>query len=276
MLSEILFYNLLFLFTFSPVCKSQPGDSPCPFNDQCICSNASGKWSVYCNVSTTFPVFASSDMPISTMLITGQYSVINDNAFFPLTGLTNADITMQSTKNSSTTMITFANTFLTQNPNAISGLYFSGYNPADLYLVPSNSELISLSVQNANLVSVIYSISNFPNLLSIDYSHNRLTVAPAQVFNLSPLRTIWLEYNNFTKVDNGFSTWLQVNPSNFLSMAFNPIPCDSTAQWMANFAVCKPVQIGLQGIYCTNNATLIDYLTPYADACYSTTIEATN
>lgn len=263
------FLSCFFYVSYS-ACDFPPGGTLCPFNDQCQCFTQRVT-TVYCNVSDTFPNFTKSELSIDAMSFKGTFTTVPTDAFYSLY-LSRAQLCFEYVNEPPTTLTTYQNTFRMQNADGINSLAFFGYSPV-IGEDPSNFQYVEyFNVQYGDLYAVPPYLDGFTNLAVVFLQNNLIRNVSSDGFSFAALEMLDVSHNNVTFVDSGFSEWLLLNKfQNKLFLRDNPITCDSNAAWMANFAVCKPVQIYLGRINCTNEQTLVQYLTQYANCEESAT-----
>jgi hypothetical protein len=240
----------------------------CPFNDGCYCNVApDGTYAVSCSVDTNFPVFTASKLPISTIEIAGDFTAIYDNAFYLLSNITNAFVLIiKNDFNNPSSLQIYDNSFVTQKANGIINIDFSFFIPTNVGQMANAKYISTLQVQSANM-STVPDLSSFTGLTTINLIDNVITSIQPSDFNLpaTPLQTISMLYNKVKTVDSKFASWLSLSKKNILYLNDNPLnTCDTSVQWMANYAVCMPIQIDLTGVSCQSGGTMIDYLTQFA------------
>jgi Leucine-rich repeat (LRR) protein len=154
--------------------------------------------------------------------------------------------------------------------------------PALNYLDLSNNRLTNVpsnSFSGSSLVTVDISFNRITKLgtnafqstssspISFNAKNNSLASLDYDAFNLTSTYYISIDVSNnkITKVDEEFSKLIQASEYFQLNLSNNPLPCDSTVQWMSTFVICPPVAIILAGTeLCPNGESLYDYLVPYA------------
>jgi len=244
----------------------------CPFNDGCYCNTApDGSVAVSCSLNdNTFPQFTASNLPISTLEIAGDFTAIYDNAFYLLSNISNAFVLIiKNDFNSPNSLQIYDNSFVTQIPGGIVDIDFSFFIPVNVGVMENAKYISTLQVQSANM-STVPDLTNFSGLKYVNLIDNVITSIKPSDFNLpaTPLQTISMLYNKVTSVDPSFATWLSMSKQNVLYLSKNPLStCDSTVQWMANYAVCTPIQIDLTGVNCARaegGGSMVEYLTPFA------------
>jgi hypothetical protein len=145
---------------------------------------------------------------------------------------------------------------ITLNHNQITQIMISGpsfsnvdvsYNQLTTLATPSfqssSSSPINITANNNLLISISINAFNFTSKsISIDVSNNKIT-----------------------SVDQGFSKWIQASTNFTLNLSNNPLPCDSSIQWMGTFIICSPAKIIIAMTEtCPNGEPVYDYLAPYA------------
>jgi len=131
-------------------------------------------------------------------------------------------------------------------------------NPLLAYVDISFNQVVQLGA------NAFQSTSSSP--INFNAKNNSLTSLNYDAFNLTSTSiSIDVSNNKITEVDEEFSKWIQASTSFVLNLSNNPLPCDSTVQWMGTFVICPPVNIILAGTeLCPNGESVYDYLIPYA------------
>jgi len=142
--------------------------------------------------------------------------------------------------------------------------------------VPSNSfnvstrSTVTIDVsfnQITKLATNAFQLTSLDNEITLNAKNNSLASLDYDAFNLTSTYYISIDVSNnkITKVDEEFSKLIQASEYFQLNLSNNPLPCDSTVQWMSTFVICPPVAIILAGTeLCPNGESLYDYLVPYA------------
>lgn len=169
-------------------------------------------------------------------------------------------------------LTTFNNTFRTLNPNGITALSFFVYWPTVWTF--SNAQFItSLTTVYAYQSSTSFDVlKNFPALTNFDVSVPEMTTVDTTWFaKINTLKYLNINYNYYytiSRVDPAFSDWFSDNPNNLFYFIYNTIQCDSSVQWMAKYALCKPYQLVINNTVCaTTQEPFYLYLLSFIDSC---------
>jgi len=191
--------------------------------------------------------------------------------------------------------------FFQYNPQNLSTMSNNQYvtsltiQKANLFSVPDSVKifpaLTQLDLSNNQISNFTFDPSSLKTLTNIDLSYNQITKLepnslqlnswssktikinnnqlvslPFNAFNMTTnSTTIDASNNKITAVDADFSKWLSSLVNNTLNLSNNPLPCDSTIQWMATFVICQPAKIILARTEtCDDGEPVYDYLIPYA------------
>jgi len=280
LLTTFIFSLILCTAHSYPSCSAGPGMCWLPgFQSLCLSGicNCFGEppWgpsgdTAQCMVGNTFPSFPYSSTPTLLCIeVDGSFDTIYDNSFYLLVSLTKATVYVGRLGGSYPVinLTTYENSFATQNPNAITTLVFNGYNPLNLSIMSNSQNIVELAITCANLQSVPESIKHFSSLKKVSFENNNLASIEFDSFNIPSLSSISVDSNNIVSIDPQFDTWLKSTNTNMLDISYNgPFLCDNSTQWMANFAVCSPIQIILSGkeMCQSSGQPFLSYLVDYA------------